>query len=426
MSTFETHESNVRGYVRSFPAIFTKAKNAHLYDEKGKRYIDFLAGAGALNYGHNNAHLKQAVMAYMDGDGILHSLDMGTQTKAAFLETFHEVILKPRGMDYKVQFPGPTGTNAVESALKLARKVTGRHNVVSFTNAFHGMTLGSLALTGNMGKRAGAGMPLHGATTMPFDGYLGKDVNTLDYFEKTLIDAGSGLDKPAAVIVETVQGEGGVNVGGWQWLRRLHDICTKHDILTIVDDIQMGCGRTGPFFSVEPAAIKPDMICLSKAIGGLGLPMALVLIRPELDIWEPGEHNGTFRGNNLAFVTATEALDYWRDGDLEESVMVKGRRIRERLCEIADSQPQTDWRVRGRGMIQGLACDEEGLAGNICAAAFERGLVMETSGADDQVVKVMPPLTIEAEVLENGLDILEDAVASVTAGLSPGDDSKIA
>ncbi|MEP1028582.1 MAG: diaminobutyrate--2-oxoglutarate transaminase, partial [Alphaproteobacteria bacterium] len=293
MKTFEKHESNVRGYIRSFPTVFAKAKNANLIDKDGTQYIDFFAGAGVLNYGHNNAELKEAVMDYMAEDGILHGLDMGTEAKETFLKTFHEVILKPRGMDYKIQFPGPTGTNAVESALKLARKVTGRTNVVSFTNAFHGMTAGALALTGNASKRAGAGMPLNNVTTMPFDGYMGKDVDTLDYFEKTLKDAGSGIDKPAAVIVETVQGEGGINLAGWKWLRRLRAICTQHDILMIVDDIQMGCGRTGPFFSFEPAAVMPDLICLSKAISGLGLPMALVLIRPDLDIWKPGEHNGT-------------------------------------------------------------------------------------------------------------------------------------
>jgi len=221
MKTFETHESNVRGYIRSFPTVFTKAKDAHLFDQDGKKYIDFFAGAGVLNYGHNNAKLKDAVMDYMADDGIMHGLDMATAAKETFLKTFVEVILKPRGMDYKIQFPGPTGTNAVESALKLARKVTGRTNVVSFTNAFHGMTMGSLALTGNASKRAGAGVPLTNVSTMPFDGYMGKDVNTLDYFEKTLNDAGSGIDKPAAVIVETVQGEGGINVAGWKWLSQI-------------------------------------------------------------------------------------------------------------------------------------------------------------------------------------------------------------
>lgn len=415
MKTFETHESNVRSYIRSFPTLFTKASGAHLFDDAGKSYIDFFAGAGVLNYGHNNAALKQSVMDYMADDGIIHGLDMGTGAKKDFLEAFHEVILEPRGLNYKVQFPGPTGTNAVESALKLARKVTGRANVVHFTNSFHGMTAGSLAVTGNAAKRAGAGISLDNATTMPFDGYMGEGVNTLTYFEKTLLDAGSGIDKPAAVIVETVQGEGGINVASWQWLADLRRICSAHEIVMIVDDIQMGCGRTGPFFSFEPAEIEPDIICLSKAISGLGLPMALVLIRPDLDIWNPGEHNGTFRGNNLAFVSATKALDYWRDSFLEVGVTNKGMRIEERLKEISDAHPHANLSVRGRGMVQGLVSEDESLAGDICAAAFDLGLVMETAGVNDQVAKVMPPLTIDNATLEQGLDIIEAATASVIA-----------
>jgi len=275
------------------------------------------------------------------------------------------------------------------------------------------MTTGSLALTGNASKRAGAGVPLSNVSIMPFDGYMGQNVDTLDYFEKTLEDAGSGIDKPAAVIVETVQGEGGINVAGWKWLRRLRQICTTHDILMIVDDIQMACGRTGPFFSFEPADIKPDLICLSKAISGLGLPMALVLIRPDLDVWKPGEHNGTFRGNNLAFVSATKALDYWRDGTLEETVAIKGRRIRDRLNDIVDAHPEARLKVRGRGMIQGLVTSDDNLAVDICAEAFKNGLMMETAGVEDQVAKIMPPLTIDEGALEQGLDILEKAAATV-------------
>lgn len=415
MDTFEKHESNVRGYIRNFPTVFTTANGAVMNDKDGNAYIDFFAGAGVLNYGHNNPHLKDAVMEYMAGDGIMHGLDLGTAAKEAFLDTFYEVILKPRAMDYKVQFTGPTGTNAVESALKLARKVTGRTNVVSFTNAFHGMTTGSLSVTGNASKRAGAGVPLSNATAMPYDGYMGAGVDTLALFEKMLCDAGSGLDKPAAVIVETLQGEGGINVAGWNWLRRLRKLTTEHGILMIVDDIQMGCGRTGPFFSFEPAAIKPDLICLSKAISGLGLPMALLLIAPDLDIWQPGEHNGTFRGNNLAFVSATKALDYWRDSTLEESVILKGLHVRERLADLQKQHPDTAFSVRGRGMVQGLVCPDDGLAAEISAAAFDNGLILETAGINDQVAKIMPPLTIDDDTLDRGLDILEAAVSTVLA-----------
>jgi diaminobutyrate-2-oxoglutarate transaminase len=386
-----------------------------MIDEDGNSYIDFFAGAGVMNYGHNNAKLKRAVMDYMEKDGIVHALDMGTEAKRHFIKTFNSVILQPRGLEYKLQFPGPTGTNAVESALKLARKVTGRTEVVSFTNGFHGMTLGSLALTGNASKRKGAGVPLTHVTQMPFDGYLGVDADTLAYFEAFLNDAGSGLDKPAAIIVETVQGEGGINVASWKWLRNLEKLCRRHDILIIVDDIQMGCGRTGTFFSFEIAGIKPDMICLSKAIGGMGLPMALVLIRPELDQWNPGEHNGTFRGNNLAFVAAAEALDYWRTEALEEEIILKGLRVRERLDDLADQFTRAKLTTRGRGLIQGLASGVDGFAEDVCHEAFAHGLVMETAGVNSQVAKIMPPLTIDEDVLEQGLGIVENAVTLVAA-----------
>src|SRR5690554_6246978 len=290
MNIFERHESEVRSYCRSFPAVFETAKGAWITDENGKRYLDFFAGAGVLNYGHNPDRLKKALIDYVSADGITHALDMYTTAKRRFIERFQEVILAPRGMDYKLQFPGPTGTNAVESALKLARKVTGRERMVSFTNAFHGMTLGSLAVTGNGFKRAGAGVPLNNTLAVPFEGYLGDETDTLDYLARMLEDDGSGLDTPAAVIVETVQAEGGINVASIEWLRRLREVTREHGVLLIIDDIQVGCGRTGKFFSFEEAGIQPDMITLSKSLSGYGLPFALLLIQPEHDQWAPGEH----------------------------------------------------------------------------------------------------------------------------------------
>jgi diaminobutyrate-2-oxoglutarate transaminase len=333
-----------------------------------------------------------------------------------FLERFEEVILKPRGMDYKIQFPGPTGTNSVEAALKLARKVTGRTNVVAFTDGFHGMTLGSLAITGNAGKRAGAGVPLHDATSMPFDGYLGEDVDTIGVLESYLDDTSSGLDKPAAVIVETVQAEGGVNVSHFDWLRRLADLLKKHGVLLIVDDIQVGCGRTGPFFSFEPAGIQPDIICLSKSLSGYGLPFAIDLVKPEHDIWEPGEHNGTFRGHNPAFVTAAEALSYWEDDALTQEVEKKAVIAFERLEEIAAAHPDAGLSVRGRGLIQGLVFPDGEVADDVSAECFRNGLVVETAGRGGEVLKLLPPLTITEEALREGLDIIAAAVSATLSG----------
>ncbi len=354
--------------------------------------------------------LKKALLEYLAGDGVVHSLDMFTTAKRAFLERFRDTILRPRGLDYKVQFPGPTGTNSVEAALKLARKVTGREGIVGFTNAFHGMTLGALSVTGNSMKRGGAGVPLANGTSMPYDGYLGDGVDTIGYLESFLDDSGSGLDLPAAVIVETVQAEGGVNVAGFDWLQRLSDLCRRYDVLFIVDDIQAGCGRTGPFFSFEPAGVRPDIVCLSKSISGYGLPMALTLFRPELDIWEPGEHNGTFRGHNPAFVTGTEALSFWAGDSLSLQVGEKAATVHDVLDSLAAKHAGLGAEVRGRGLLQGIHFDDCELSSAISTAAFERGLLIETSGADDEVVKLLPPLVIEPDDLDAGLEILVESV----------------
>ncbi|MFD5765440.1 diaminobutyrate--2-oxoglutarate transaminase [Streptomyces sp. NPDC127049] len=405
-TVFETVESEVRSYCRAWPTVFERASGSRLFDEHGRPFLDFFAGAGSLNYGHNNPALKRPLLDYLGSDGITHGLDMSTTAKRDFLETFRETVLAPRALPYKVMFPGPTGTNAVEAALKLARKVTGRTTVVSFTNAFHGMSLGSLALTGNAGKRAGAGVPLNHTAQMPFDNYLGGQVPDFLWFERLLEDSGSGLDHPAAVIVETIQGEGGINAARAEWLRGLADLCRRRDMLLIVDDIQMGCGRTGDFFSFEEAGITPDIVTLSKSISGYGLPMSLCLFRDELDVWEPGEHNGTFRGNNPAFVTATAALDtYWRDNTLRDRTLRRAATVEAALSELgAGTAP------RGRGLVWGLEFPDGERARAVCRRAFELGLLVETSGPGDEVVKLLPPLTVTDDELDEGLGILARAV----------------
>ena len=411
LSVFETLESEVRSYCRGWPAVFDRAQGATLTDEDGHTYLDFFAGAGSLNYGHNNPVLKRALIDYIERDGITHGLDMATTAKRAFLETFENVILRPRDLPYKVMFPGPTGTNAVESALKLARKVKGRESVVSFTNAFHGMSLGSLAVTGNAFKRAGAGVPLVHGTPMPFDNYFDGQVPDFLWFERLLEDRGSGLNKPAAVIVETVQGEGGINVARAEWLRALQDLCHRQDMLLIVDDIQMGCGRTGGFFSFEESGITPDIVTLSKSISGYGLPMALCLFKAELDIWEPGEHNGTFRGNNPAFVTAAAALDaYWADGQMEKQTLARGEQAERALLAIVEENPRAGGRFRGRGLVRGLEFADPARATAVCRRAFELGLLLETSGPRSEVVKLLPPLTITPDELDEGLRTLSRCV----------------
>jgi diaminobutyrate-2-oxoglutarate transaminase len=411
---FEALESEVRGYCRSWPVTFDTAVGSRMTDTDGKSYLDFFAGAGALNYGHNHPVLKKPLLDYMARDGVVHSLDMHTQAKAEFLETFQELILKPRELNYKVQFPGPTGTNAVEAALKLARKVTGKPQMINFTNSFHGMTLGSLAVTGNAMKRGGAGVPLVHSTPMPFDNYLGSKGADFEYFERLLEDAGSSLNAPAGVIVETTQGEGGLNPARVEWLQGLAELCKRHGLLLIVDDVQMGCGRTGPFFSFEIAGIEPDIVCLSKSISGYGLPMALTLFKPEHDLWGPGEHNGTFRGQCPSFITGTAALKhFWSDDTLERSTEVKSAKIQAGLEAIANQTPGTH--VKGRGLALGLSFARAELAGEVAAAAFQRGMLMETAGHKDQVAKLMPALTITDDEIDEGMDILARAVRSVAS-----------
>lgn len=413
-ATFERLESQVRSYSRSFPAVFDRAEGAWQYDRDGRGYIDFLTGCSVLNYGHNPPALKQALIDYIERNGVTHSLDMHSRAKAEFLEALEGKILKPRGMTYRAQFTGPTGANAVEAAMKLARKVTGRTNIIAFTNGFHGVTLGALAATGNSHHRGGAHIPLSGVTRMPYDGYFGPGVDTAAQLDQMLSDPSGGVDKPAAFIVEVVQGEGGLNVASADWLRKIEKIAHKHGALFIVDDIQAGCGRTGTFFSFENMGVKPDIITLAKSLSGMGLPMALVLVKPELDQWKPGEHNGTFRGNCHAFVTAKAAIDtFWSDDAFAAEVQKTGEHLRKRLREIALANRSVVKGIKGRGMMCGLDVGSSKISDPVVDAAFKRGLIIETSGAHDQILKVLAPLNITKADLDAGLDILADCVAEV-------------
>ena len=422
LDTFNHMESNVRYYIRSFPAVFTRARGAQIWGEDGKAYIDFFAGAGALNYGHNNPLLREKLIEYLQSDGVVHGLDMATSAKEHFLKTFEHIILQPRGMDYVLQFTSPTGANAVEAALKLARKVKQRANVISFTNGFHGVSAGALAATGNAHFRQGAGIGLGNVTFMPYDGYLGPGADTIAYLDRMLGDPASGIDKPAAAIVETVQGEGGVHVASKEWLQALEQVCRKHDMLLIVDEIQVGCGRTGRFFGFEESGIHPDIVTMSKSLSGYGLPLSMVMLKPELDRWRPGEHNGTFRGNNLAFVTAAHALEsFWRSEGMSELVQRKADLLRKWCRTLHSKRPELDVKLRGRGLICGVhLSDRSGLGHDaigelhkkIARRAFDNGLIVETAGAGDEVIKLLPPLLIDDKLLHKGLQILEDSIVA--------------
>ncbi|HXG48015.1 MAG TPA: diaminobutyrate--2-oxoglutarate transaminase [Methylomirabilota bacterium] len=411
MTVFERMESEVRSYCRAFPTVFRKAAGARLWDEQGREYLDFFAGAGTLNYGHNHPVIKERVMEYLRQDGVVHALDMWTVAKREFLETFEATILKPRGLDYKVQFPGPTGANAVEAALKLARKVRRRSNVIAFTNGYHGLSLGALAATGNRHFRHESWINRQNVAFMPFDGYFGPGVDTLAYLRRFLTDASSGVDLPAAIILETVQAEGGINVARIEWLQGLEKLCREFDILLVVDDIQVGNGRTGTFFSFEPAGIQPDIVVLSKAIGGLGLPMSLLLMKREVDQWKPAEHTGTFRGHNLAFVAAAAALkQFWSDDQFAKEIQRKEIVLRALLENLRARHAALGLNVRGRGLIYGLELPRPELAKAVSREAFARGLIIELAGAEDQVVKFLPPLVVDDASLKQGVEIVGAAL----------------
>jgi diaminobutyrate-2-oxoglutarate transaminase len=415
MEIFEQLESNVRSYIRSFPVTFATASGSWMTDHQGRRYIDFFCGAGALSYGHNEPRMKQALLEYVQRDGVIHTLDMATEAKADFLHQLQTLILAPRDLNYRVQFTGPTGANAVEAALKLARKVTGRHGIVAFTRAYHGLSAGALAATANAHYRHETYLQRGDVTFLPFDGYLGPEVDTAHYFACLLRDRSSGLGMPAAVILETVQAEGGINVARAGWLQRMAQLCREHGIVFIVDDIQAGCGRTGDFFSFEAASIKPDLVVLSKSISGYGFPMALLLIRPDLDQWEPGEHTGTFRGNNVAFVTGAQALrSFWQDARLREHIARSHRSIADTWR--AEFGGREDVVLRGRGLLLGVETDSPQRNRAIARACFEKGVILETCGGQRQVLKLLPPLNMPEEVLQEALGILCRSVHEALSG----------
>lgn len=418
MSIFDDRESGIRAYCRVYPVVFDSAENARQTDEDGKEYIDFFAGAGVLNFGHNNPKMKHAMIEYLQRNGVTHSLDMHTTAKRDFIQKFVTTILEPRKMPHKLQFMGPTGTNAVEAALKLARRATGRREIVAFTHGFHGMTLGALSCTANQYFRGAAGVPLehvshqpYGCETTCLDCALGCGRSNLEALRAQYMDASSGISPPAAFLVEAIQAEGGVNVAHKDWLQELAALAKDVGALLIVDDIQVGMGRTGSFFSFDDCGIDPDIICLAKGIGGMGTPMALNLVKPEIDEhWSPGEHTGTFRGQGLSFVAGTEALSYFDDETLMLEVKEKSALMSAALTPL-EQHPRVQ--LRGKGMIMGLDVGSGEAAKSIVNQCFKAGLLVASCGVGGRVIKLIPPLTIPEKDLKQGLSILLNVTSDV-------------
>lgn len=407
---FEKYESSVRSYCRHFPKVFTDAKGATLKDENGESYIDFFCGAGAVNYGHNNDYIKGKMIDYLSTDGIIHALDMYTVPKREFIDTLEKKIIEPRGFNYRIQFTGPTGTNAIEAALKLARKTKKRRNIFSFMGCFHGMTLGALSLTTEMYARNAAGATFTDCTHIPAP-YMFEGLDVIKYMQTLIDDDHSGVEKPAAVIMETVQAEGGIRVFDDKFLRDVREFCTKNDILMIVDDVQVGCCRSGTFFSFERAGIEPDIVVMSKSIGGLGMPLAIVLHKEELDNWRPGEHNGTFRGNQLSFVAGKAAIEYLLENNVEAETRRKGEIVKDFVeKEILPLDSRLE--LRGIGLIWGIdfGAIDSSLSEKVIEKCFEKNLICECAGREGAVVKIMPPLVIEDELLLEGLSKLKKSI----------------
>ena len=415
MEIFEQWESKIRAYCRAVPTVFTSSSNATMQDENGKSYLDFFAGAGVLNFGHNNAAMKRAVIDFIEKDGVTHSLDMYTSVKRDFIETFVETILKPRGMNHKMQFTGPTGTNAVEASLKLARRITGRENIVAFTKGFHGMTLGALTCTANQYFRNAAGVRLDYVIRQPFGCEspckgcsLGCGMESLNALRATFEDPASGVKAPAAFLVETIQAEGGVRVASREWLHGVQQLAKDLGALFIIDDIQVGSGRTGNYFSFDGMELDPDIVVLAKGIGGFGTPLAMTLNKPEWDEhWSPGEHTGTFRGQGISFVAGKVGIEYFKDEVFGKDVKTKGVFMQQTLLRVVAKHPELQ--LRGKGMIWGMDFGVGEPVKAIATACFQNGLIIGACSGKGEVLKFIPPLTIPQEELERGLKIFENA-----------------
>jgi diaminobutyrate-2-oxoglutarate transaminase len=410
---FEEIESNVRYYCRRWPVVFTSASGAIIRDESGREYLDFFSGAGALSYGHNNPAFIDVAIDHLRSGRIVQSVDSYTSEKRAFLEALRDILLAPRGLDMVAQFVGPTGATAVEAALQLAQRVTGRSGVVAFDGGYHGMSAGAACVSSSLDKRSWQ----HQAGLTSFLPYVSqvtdRDLSHLD----AVLGARIGNDRPGALIIETTQGEGGARAFDPHYLLEVRRRCTRSGVIVIADEVQAGVGRTGPFFSFEGTGLEPDIVCLSKSLSGLGLPMAMTLVLREHDQWCPGEFTGTFRGPNLAFATATALLDtYWRSSDLKAQIARLSEVARSALALMASEFEDTGVAtatVRGRGLLLGLDVGNGAIASAVADEAFSRGLLVETCGVGGGTIKLLPPLVIEDAALGAGLELLAVAVQTV-------------
>jgi diaminobutyrate-2-oxoglutarate transaminase len=396
-------ESNVNAYGKPFGKQMVRARNEYYFTADGEAYFDLFSSAGVANFGHNNPTIKARLMDYLQQDGPVHSLDFFTSAKADFIRLFEATILPERYRGYyHYYFSPPAGTLAIEAAIKYARNATGRREMACFTNSFHGLSFNALSLTGNATKRKSAYTDLASVLRLPYEHYLGKDVDTIAVYEKLLNDESSGYGLPAAVIFETIQAEGGVQTCSAAWYERLLALCARKGILTIADEIQVGCGRAGGFFSFQALSDHyPDIICLAKSLSGFGLPMSLVLVKKEHDTLKPGENSGTFRGNTLAVQSACFMLETFTSDVFRQQLSGNEQILRSAMAEISDRCP-----VLGRHMIHGIELENTGIAKRVLEQLRQERILVEQCGGQSNVIKIMPPLT-------SGTDNLQQALESV-------------
>ncbi len=427
-------ESNARVYPRHLPIAIADAAGSFVRDVDGNVFIDFLNGAGVLPLGHSHPALVKAVTEQL---GVfVHGLDFPTPAKDAFTEA--QLSMLPAGMRgrMRVHFCGPTGANAVDAAVKLCKIATGRGDVVSFQGGFHGTTHAAMALTGLVANKAPVRNGVPGVHFFPYSSCSRCPVgltpqtctiNCVGYLEQALQDPNGGIPLPAAVVLEMVQGEGGVVPAHPDFVARVRALTRALDIPLVVDEVQTGCGRTGTWFAFEQYGIEPDVIIASKALSGIGTPVAIILYDQRLDVWAPGAHTGTFRGNQLAFAAGVETIRIFRRDDVLGNVARRGEQIARMLAGLGDNPWVRE--VRGRGLMWGieLADPVDGrpageLAGRVQAAALRRGLILELGGRNDCVVRMLPPLNVTAEVVDTACSILLDALQECCPSItwSPG------
>ncbi|MEU3752839.1 diaminobutyrate--2-oxoglutarate transaminase family protein [Streptomyces olivoreticuli] len=418
----QRRESNARTYSRHLPIALAEGSGSFVEDVDGNVFIDFLTGAGVLSLGHNHPELVQAVTTQL---GLLtHGLDFPTPAKDAFIEAQLSMLPAPMRDRVKMHFCGPTGANAVEAAIKLCKIATGRGDIVSFQGGFHGSTHATLSLSGLLAQKRNVPNSMPGVHFFPYSSCarcpvgLAPDTcatNCVEYLERSLRDSNGGVPLPAAVLLEMVQGEGGIVPARADFVRRVRELTRELDIPLVVDEVQTGCGRTGTWFAFEQYDIEPDVIVASKALSGIGTPIAVIIYDAKLDTWAPGAHIGTFRGNQLAFAAGTEAVRIVRRDDILGNVRRRGEQIADRLTALLVNP----WvhEVRGRGLMWGIELADpatgqpaSAFAAEVQSRALRGGLIVELGGRDDCVVRIMPPLNVEADVVDTACSILVDAV----------------